>query len=63
MVFCSALKTDLGQPGSLHLFVEDVDAEQVLDMDRLEIDVIELVLGAGDRSDRLLADVGHESDS
>ncbi len=45
------LEDRLGQPFALHGFVEDVDAEQVLDVRFLEIDALELVLGGGDRFD------------
>ncbi len=57
--FLNRLEDRFGQPGSLHLFIENIDAEEVLDMDFLEINVIELVFGTGDRFDRLLASGGH----
>ena len=49
------LEDRLGQPLAGRLLVEDVDAEDVLDVVGLEVDVIELVLGGGNGLDRLLA--------
>ena len=56
MVFCRALKTGLGRRCALHLLVEDVVAEQVLDVRLLEVDVLQAMLGGRDRLDGGLAE-------
>ena len=53
------LEDRLGQPRPLHLLVEDVHAEQVLDMGFLEIYPVQLVLRTSDAADRLLANGCH----
>jgi hypothetical protein len=49
----------LGETGALDFFVEDVGPEEIFDMRLFEIDAVEIVLGTGNRPDRLLAHVGH----
>src|SRR5439155_24577537 len=53
----------LGQPLALHVFVENVNAEQILDVGLAEIDAMELMLSASDVSDRFLANGGHGNSS
>jgi len=63
MVFCKAAEHLLGQPLALHVFVEDVGAEQILDRYFPEVDALELMVGSGDGGDGLLTNVrcGHSS--
>ena len=50
------LEDRLGQPLPLHLFVEDVDAEQVLEVGLLEVDAVELMLRRRDRLNGLVTE-------
>jgi hypothetical protein len=52
------LEDRLGQALPLHLFIEDINAEEVLDVNRLEVDAIQLMPGGHDRFDRGLTHVG-----
>ena len=45
------MENDLRQALLLHFLVEDVAPIEVLEVDRLEVDEVELVLGPGNRRD------------
>src|SRR5262249_29029096 len=53
------LEHGLRQPGLLRVFVEHVRAEEVLQGRVAEVDLVQIVLGGGDRLDRGLARVRH----
>ena len=54
-----ALVGRLGQAGLHFRLAEDIGPENVLQMDGLEVHIGKLVLGQGDRLDRLLASIRH----
>src|SRR5437660_692894 len=49
----------LRQSGLLNFLAEHVDAEQVLDVGCSEVELVQVVVGGGDRLDRQLAGTGH----
>ena len=58
--FLEGLEDRLGQARPLLSLIEDIDAKQVGNVGRLEIDAVKLVLGSGDSHDRRLANRRHE---
>ena len=57
IVFWSALKTGFGSRAFCTSSLNTSDAEQVLEVRRAEVDLVQVVLGVRDRLDRLLAGV------
>ncbi len=55
--FLQSLEYRLGKPRLRGCLVENIDPKQVLEMDLFEIDIIQFVLGSGDRMDRLITSI------